>query len=268
MKFWKSLLAFSFALMLFGMGSVHAQDRPVVKVGSNVSIPLRLYFEGNEIRGYEYEVYKEALNRAGYDVEVVDVAFAGIFAGLQADKWDIAASNIFITAERAAEMDYSDPYLAAFDAIIIRDDDDSIDSLDDLEGKVIGTEVGTTQAAYANALRDEYGPLDIRGFEDLETQLLDLEIGRIDALTLGYPTAVLTIEERGMFEILARNSESFMIGAFFRQGDPLRDEFNAALNEMKQDGTTAEIYERYFNEAPEEGTAPVRVFEEAYLPSQ
>ncbi|MEX2502878.1 MAG: transporter substrate-binding domain-containing protein [Trueperaceae bacterium] len=270
MKQLRYVIALVAVALMATLGSAQAQndDRPVVRVASNVSIPLRIFFEGQEIRGYEYEVYSEALNRAGYEVEVVDVSFSGIFAGLQAEQWDVAASNVFITAERHAEMDHSDPYLSAFDAVIIRDDDDSITSVEDLEGKVVGTEVGTTQAAYADALLAEHGPFEIRGFEDVETQMLDLEIGRIDALTLGYPTAVQYIADRGLFEILDRNDASFMIGAFFRQGDPLRDEFNAALNEMKMDGTTAAIFERYFGEAPGEGTAPVRVFEEPYVPGQ
>ncbi|MGC9311734.1 MAG: substrate-binding periplasmic protein [Sediminispirochaetaceae bacterium] len=249
-----------------GQEEAEAEGRPVIKVASNVQIPLRIYFEGDEIKGYEYELYKEALNRAGYDVEVVDVAFAGIFAGLQAEKWSIAASNVFITKERAKEMDFSEPYLESYDCIIVRDDDRSIKGLEDLQGKVVGTEVGTTQAAYAEKLRAEYGPFEIRGFEDKETQFLDLELKRIDALTLGYPDAVLNIQERGMFEILGHSSDNFMIGAFFRKGDPLQAEFNAALQEMKKDGTVAKIYEQYFGEKPPAGSAPVRVFEQPYQP--
>ncbi len=249
-----------------GQEEAETEGRPVVKVASNVQIPLRIYFEGEEIKGYEYEIYKEALNRAGYDVEVVDVAFAGIFAGLQAEKWDIAASNVFITKERAKEMDFSEPYLESYDCLIVREDDKSVKELADLEGKVVGTEVGTTQAAYAEKLRAQYGPFEIRGFEDKETQLLDLELKRIDGLTLGYPDAVLYIQERGMFEILGHSDDNFMIGAFFRKGDPLQKEFNAALQEMKTDGTAGKIYEKYFGEEAPAGSAPVRVFDEPYQP--
>ncbi len=269
----KKFIMVLIAVMVFGAFSITAQaaaerepERPQIKVASNVQIPLRIFFEGRQIKGYEYEVYSEALNRAGYDTYVVDVAFAGIFAGLQANKWDIAASNIFITKARAEEMDYSDPYLEANDVIIIRDDDDRISSLEDLRGKVVGTEVGTTQAAYAAQLQAQYGPFEIRGFEDVETQFMDLEAGRIDALTLGHATAVVYIQERGMFEVLAHSDADFMIGSFFRKGDPLRDEFNAALNEMKADGTVAALYEKYFGYAPPEGSAPVKVWEEQYYP--
>lgn len=260
------LLAAAFAALL-GLGTAHAQDedRPVVRVASNVAIPLRIYREGNEIRGYEYEVYKEALERAGYEVEVVDVAFAGLFSGLQAEQWDVVASNVFITPERHAEMDHSEPYLDAYDALMVLEDGE-VQSLEDLEGTVVGTETGTTQAAYAEALNDEYGPFEIRGYEDIETQLLDLEIGRIDALTLGYPTARVYIQERGMFEVLATNDAAFMIGAFFRQGDPLRDEFDEALRTMKEDGTTAALFEEYFGDPAQEDSAVVRVFDEPYVP--
>ncbi|SDZ62215.1 amino acid ABC transporter substrate-binding protein, PAAT family [Jannaschia faecimaris] len=259
-----TFLAASFA---FNDAQAQDSDREVVRVASNVNIPLRIFRAGDEIQGYEYEVYTEALERAGYEVEVTDVAFSGLFSGLQAEQWDVVASNVFITPARHAEMDHSEPYLAAFDALMVREDD-NVRSLEDLEGTVVGTETGTTQAAYAEALNEEFGPFEIRAYEDIETQLLDLEVGRIDGLTLGYPTARVYIEDRGLFEVLSTNDASFMIGAFFRKGDPLRDEFNEALHSMKEDGTTAEIFEKYFGEAPGEESAVVRVFDEAYVPEE
>jgi ABC-type amino acid transport substrate-binding protein len=164
-------------------------------------------------------------------------------------------------------MDHSEPYLDAFDALIVREDD-NVQSLADLEGTVVGTETGTTQAAFAAALNEEYGPFEIRAYEDVETQMLDLEVGRVDGLTLGYPTARVYIEERGLFEVLATNDASFMIGAFFRQDDPLRDEFDEALRTMKEDGTTAELFEKYFGDAPGDGSAVVRLFDEPYVPAE
>jgi len=259
-----TVLAAAFA---FGDAQAQDSDRPVVRVASNVNIPLRIFRAGDEIRGYEYEVYKEALERAGYEVEVTDVAFSGLFSGLQAEQWDVVASNVFITPERHAEMDHSEPYLAAFDALMVREDD-NVQSLEDLEGKVVGTETGTTQAAYAEALNEEYGPFEIRAYEDIETQMLDLEVGRIDGLTLGYPTARVYINERGLFEVLATNDASFMIGAFFRKGDPLRDEFDEALRTMKEDGTTADLFEEYFGDTPDDDSPVVRVFEEPYVPTE
>ncbi len=255
------------ATFAFGTAQAQDADRPVVRVASNVNIPLRIFRAGNEIQGYEYEVYTQALERAGYEVEVTDVAFSGLFSGLQAEQWDVVASNVFITPVRHAEMDHSEPYLAAFDALIVREND-NIATMEDLAGGVVGTETGTTQAAYAETLNATYGPFEIRGYQDIETQLLDLEVGRIDALTLGYPTAVQYIQERGLFEVLATNDASFMIGAFFRKGDPLRDEFNEALRSMKADGTTAELFEKYFGEAPGEDSAVVRVFDEPYVPAE
>lgn len=256
-------------MLMVGLAPVgaQAQDKEVVRVASNVNIPLRIYRAGSDIEGYEYEVYTEALERAGYEVEVTDVAFSGLFSGLQAEQWDVVASNVFITPPRHAEMDHSEPYLEAFDALMVREDD-NVASLEDLEGKVVGTETGTTQAAYADALNEAHGPFEIRAYEDIETQLLDLEVGRIDGLTLGYPTARIYIQERGLFEVLDTNDASFMIGAFFRKNDPLRDEFNEALRTMKEDGTTAALFEKYFGDAPKDGSAIVRVFDEPYVPAE
>jgi polar amino acid transport system substrate-binding protein len=259
-----TLLATTFT---FGNAKAQDSDRPVVRVASNVNIPLRIFRAGSEIQGYEYEVYTQALERAGYEVEVIDVAFSGLFSGLQAEQWDVVASNVFITPVRHAEMDHSEPYLGAFDALIVREDD-NIQTLEDLDGGVVGTETGTTQAAYAEALNETYGPFEIRAYEYIETQFLDLEVGRIDALTLGYPTAVTYIQERGLFEVLATNDASFMIGAFFRKGDPLRDEFDEGLRSIKEDGTTAALFKKYFGDDPVDDSPVVRIFEESYVPTE
>ena len=69
--------------------AVPAEKRPVIKVGQNVGNSPWVFNQGGEIVGFETEMVREALNRMGYDMEVVDVPFAGIFAGLQADKWQI-----------------------------------------------------------------------------------------------------------------------------------------------------------------------------------
>ena len=158
------------------------EPRPVKKVASNVQLPLNIYREGTEIKGFEYEVYTEALNRAGYDVEVVDVAFAGIFAGLQAEKWDMACSGIYITEAREDEMDFTEPFRDDYDVLIAKADGD-VNSLEDLKGKVAGTETGTSEAAYLASLIAEYGPFETQLYEDKETSYLDLESGRIAVLT-------------------------------------------------------------------------------------
>jgi ABC-type amino acid transport substrate-binding protein len=243
------------------------EPRPVKKVASNVQILRRIYREGNEIKGYEYEIYKEALNRAGYDLEVVDVAFAGIFAGLQAEKWDMACSNIFITLARVEEMDFAEPFLEGYDVAVALKDGE-VKSLDDFAGKIIGTETGTSQAAWLATLTNEYGPYQTQLYEDAETQWLDLETGRIDALTTSFITAVVRLEENPNVEIIANSEDNFLVSCALRKGDPLKAEVDAAIQSMKEDGTIAALFEKYFLIAPPADSAAVTVFTEPHVPTR
>lgn len=240
---------------------------PVVKVASNVSLPLRIYKEGNVIKGFEYDVYKQALNRAGYDVQVVDVAFAGIFAGLQSEKWDMACSSIYITKEREDQMDFTEPLAEGFEAAVAPVDGE-VKTLADFKGKVIGTETGTSQAAWLASMQKEYGPFQIRGYEERETQYLDLEAGRIQALTTGYNTAVIYLKDKPKYHIIATSKNNFMIGCAVRKDDALKEKFNKALQEMKKDGTTEKLYVQYFGQKPPADSAVTRIFTEPYVPNK
>ena len=160
--------------------AVPAEKRPVIKVGQNVGNSPWVFNEGGTIVGFETEMVREALDRLGYDMEVVDVPFAGIFAGLQADKWQIAASSIFIKKERVEQMDFSDPWFDDYESFVVPVGSD-IQSLEDLKGKTIGTESGTSHDAYLNSLMEEYGPFEIKGYDRRAEWVLDLQAGRIDA---------------------------------------------------------------------------------------
>jgi ABC-type amino acid transport substrate-binding protein len=241
--------------------------RPVKKVASNAQIALRIYKEGNEVKGYEYDLYKEALNRAGYEVELVDVAFAGIFAGLLAEKWDMACSNIFITMQRAEEMDFTEPFNEGFDVAVAKKSSD-VQSLSDFQGKVIGSETGTSQAAWLAGMNTEYGPFQTQLYEDAETQWLDLDNGRISALTTSFITAVLKIKDNPDLQIIAESDDNFMVGCFLRKGDPLKAEMDTALQSMKEDGTLAALYEQYFGTKPPADSAIVNIFTEPHVPTR
>jgi ABC-type amino acid transport substrate-binding protein len=245
-----------------------AEARPVKKVASNVQyVAVMVYREGNEIKGYEYELYKEALNRAGYDVEVVDVAFAGIFAGLQAEKWDLACSNIFITIERENEMDFTEPFFEGFDFLVALEDG-PVKTLEDIRGKTLGTETGTSQAAYLASLSAEYGPFQTNLYEDSETQWGDLMNGRIAALSTGGTAFALRLRANPIFVKVAESQDNFKVGCAMRTGDPFKEEFDTALRSMKEDGTTAALFEKYFLFPAPEDSAATTIFTEPHVPTR
>ncbi len=245
-------------------GAVMAEDRPVVHVASNVNIPYYIFYDENEeVHGYEADLFKAVWENAGYDVEFTDVDWNGLLTGLQAEKWDMACSNIYITAEREEAMDFTEPFEEAYD-VAVAGPESGIKSFEDLKGKKIGTATGTSEAAWTSGeLQEKYGPFEIVGYDVHETQWMDLEIGRIDAITIG----VLGTIDYPQFEIIGRADNRSMIGCAVRTGSELKAIFDASLKELKENGTTAEIYHKYIDLEIPEGSAIITPFDEPYVPA-
>lgn len=243
------------------------EPRPVVKIASNVGIPT-IYKEGTKITGYEHEVVKEAFNRMGYDIETVDVAFAGIFAGLMANKWDMCVSGIYLTKAREAEMDFTDPYQEGFDAIVVLAKGD-LKAEKDLKGKKVAAEAGTASAAFLAGLEGDNGPFETLGYDDKETMFLDLENGRVQALATGFIDFVKkNKQDPSMFRVLVTSQDNYMIAGAVRTGDKIRDIFNEGLNSMKKDGTVAKLYEQFLGVPVPENAKFIQVFTTPYEPTR
>jgi ABC-type amino acid transport substrate-binding protein len=243
------------------------EARPVVKIASNVGIPT-IYKKGTEITGYEYELVKEAFDRMGYDIEIVDVAFAGIFAGLMAEKWDMCVSSIYLTKAREEEMDFTDPYLEGFAAIVALADSD-LDGVEDLKGKKIAAEAGTSSAAFLAGFEGRYGPFETLGYDDKQTMFLDLENGRVQALTTGIMDVVKQErEDPGMLKVVVTSDDNYMIAGAVRTGDSIRNIFNEGLNSMKKDGTLRKLYETHMALPVPEGAQFIEVFTTPYVPTK
>jgi ABC-type amino acid transport substrate-binding protein len=264
-------------LLLIGIVSLSAvwaggksepvEARPVVKIASNVGIPT-IYKEGTELKGYTYDMMTEAFDRMGYDIEIVDVAFAGIFAGLMAEKWDMAFSGIFLTKAREETMDFTDPYNEGMDSIVALAKGD-IQKVEDFKGKKIAAEAGTSSAAFLASFEGAYGPFETLGYDDKQTMFLDLENGRVQALATGMIDFIKQNKiDPGMFKVVVTSDDNYMIAGAVRTGDKIRDIFNEGLNSMKKDGTLAKLYEKNMGVPVPEGAKFIEVFTEPYVPTK
>lgn len=243
------------------------EARPVVKIASNVGIPT-IYKEGTELKGYTFELMTEAFDRMGYDIEIVDVAFAGIFAGLMAEKWDMAFSSIYLTKAREEEMDFTDPYNEGYNCIVVMEKGD-VKENKDLQDKNIAVEAGTSSAAFLAGFEGQYGPFNTLGYDDKQTMFLDLENGRVQALATGIMDAIKMMkEDPGMFKVLTTSDDNYMIAGAVRTGDPIRDIFNEGMNSMKEDGTLAKLYEENMGMPVPENAKFIEVFTEPYVPTK
>nr|MBO2478660.1 cysteine ABC transporter substrate-binding protein [Bacillota bacterium] len=217
--------------------------------------PYNFLNENKEMDGFDADIAKEIAKRLGVEVEFVPQEWSGMIAGLKQGKFDVVISQMAITEERKAEMDFSDPYIKNSVRIIVQDSRDDIQSLEDFKGKKIGVGLGTNDETYLRTkVLPEYGPFEIKTYNDVITSLMDLNAGRIDA-TINNMYAIKPLVEKNGFKIKAVGEpvKSDYAGIAMRKGNPeLQQAINEALASMKEDGTYEAIFKKWFGEAPQE----------------
>ena len=123
-----------------------------------------------------------------------------------------------------------------------------IASVDDLGGLIVGAQDGTTGETYAN---DETDAAEVRGFPEGPDALAALKTGQVDAVIIDQPVAIDAIEKQGGFEIVEEIATNELYGFAMSPDSPgLRADVNAAIAELKEDGTIADLYEEYFSTEP------------------
>lgn len=235
-----------------------------LRVAVNATAPPFAFMENGKLVGFEVDLHKEVAKRMGKQLVLTNIPFAGLAPGLQAQKWD-AAGNTWINKERLVMMDFSDPWVDAQLAFVTRKND-AVTSLDQLKGKVVGAEAGTAEQRWLDANQDTYGPYTIRTYDRSIDILMDLMNKRLDAYLREQTRALYQIRNYPMLGVALPVGGVFVQGVAFRKGDPLRDDYNRVLNDMKRDGTLAALYEQWLGAKPASDSSTVHVYTTPWEP--
>lgn len=241
-----------------GVGVSQAQaPSNIVYVGTSLTLaPFSFINEKGENVGFEVDVLKSVGERLGYQFQFVRVPFSQNFTSLNAGIFRVSASSAFMTCERLKNVKgvgrFSVPTYSSGQAIATRVDlADKVKSLEDLKGKKVGIEsIGSTADRVVSEARKK---IDFEKvvFPDNPSLFLALEQGRVDAAVQGEFSALWQIRGNNKMKIAARLPDTyFPVGFVFRDGDPMREQFNKALNDMKADGTMVKIYKEWFSSDP------------------
>lgn len=224
-------------------------------VGSNIAYAPFESLEGGDPVGFDIDLMTEVAERLELEVRFVNnPSFDALIPSLQDGQYDAIISAMTITAERAEEIAFSDPYFEADQSLIVNASEtpDLRASTDLGADDVIGVERGTTGQFYAE---ENFGDVvaEVRIFEDTPSALSDLEAGRIQAALIDFPVAAFAAETEfeGVLEVVERftTDEQYGIGVA-QDNQELLDAINEALAEMRADGTYDEIFEKWFGTAP------------------
>jgi polar amino acid transport system substrate-binding protein len=232
-------------------------DLGLIKEGellAGIDTPFPPFEKGHppDITGFDIDVINAVADEMGLEVVQEETSFDTIFRDVAQGKFDVAVAASTILPERERTVDFSDPYYLADQSMLVAEGETEIGSQEDLDGKIVGAQDGTTGETYAN---DETDASEVRGFPGGTDAINALRAGQIDAVIVDSPVAEDAVETQGGVEIAEEIVTRELYGfSFAPENDALREAVNEALATIKEDGTLTEIYEKYF---PDQSPDPV-----------
>jgi len=224
------------------------QERGKLVAGSDVPYGVMEFFdENNEVVGIDADIAREIASQLGVELEIMDYEWDDLFIDVKSGGLDIAISSMTITPERSQEMLFSVPYFNGGQVMVVRSGDESVKTPNDLVGKKIGVQAGTTglEEALKYAKSDfivEYAGLDSPEGTTGEGMIGHLISGEIDVIIVDYVAAIGFIKQDTSMKLAGEPFTEEFYGIPTKLGnDALIDEINKILREMKRSGKLKEI---------------------------
>lgn len=211
--------------------------------------PMGFRDEKNELVGFDIDYAKAAIEKMGYTVKFQPIDWKTKETELSSGRIDLIWNGYTITEERKEKVLFTKPYLENAQVVVVLKDSE-IHSLEDLEGKVVGLQALSSALDALNANPIASKVKNVTEFADNVLALTDLKNGRVDAVVIDEVVIdYYMAQEEGTFVILDEQlaPEQYGIGVK-KENEALLNELQAALDELNEDGTAAEISKKWFGE--------------------
>jgi cystine transport system substrate-binding protein len=208
--------------------------------------PWTYHDEDDRLVGFDVEVATKIAEKLGVKATFVECAWDSIFAGLDSERYDIAANGIEVTDERSEKYDFTTPYGYIRTALIVRNDNEEIAAFEDLDGKDTANSIASTYMTLA----ESYGATAI-GVDTLDQTLEMVLTGRADA-TLNAEVSFydyMKVHPEAELKVVALTDEASLVSIPVRKGEDsaaLLEAIDQAIAELAESGELAEISEKYF----------------------
>lgn len=233
-------------------GETVNNDDSTLVMGTNATFPPYEYYENGQIVGIDAEIAAAIADKLGMTLEIMDMEFGSIIAAVQTGKIDMGVAGMTVTEERLESVDFSSSYATGIQVIIVTEDS-PITSVDDLSAEgadyTIAVQQDTTGDIYAT---DDFGEDAIARYNKGADAVLALTTGRADCVIIDSEPAKSYVAANEGLKILDTEYavEDYAI-AISKDNPELLEKVNNALAELTEDGTIANIINKYIPSAAE-----------------
>ncbi len=238
-KFMVAVMVLTSMLSLAGCAGKSSSDTLVM--ATNAEFPPYEYYEGDEVVGIDAEIAAALAEELGMKLKIEDMAFDSIIAAVQSGKADIGVAGMTVNEDRLKNVSFSTPYTQAAQVIIVKDGS-PVATPDDLTGKKVGVQLGTTGDIYAGDIADATIERYNKGFEAIQALLQD----KVDAVIIDREPAKVFVEQNEGLSIIDEEFtvEDYAI-AINKDNEELLNKINDALAKMEESGKLQEIIDKY-----------------------
>ncbi|MBQ6364088.1 MAG: basic amino acid ABC transporter substrate-binding protein [Lachnospiraceae bacterium] len=216
----------------------------VLTMATNAYFPPYEYYEGDAIVGIDAEIAAAVAEKLGLELKIEDMEFDSIITAVTAGKADMGLAGMTVTEERKQNVNFSDSYATGIQAVVVPEDSD-IASVDDLEGKKIGVQLGTTGDIYCS---DDYGEENVEKFNKGNDAIMALVTGKVDAVVIdNEPAKSYVAANEGLKILETEYAVEDYAACIAKENTALLDAINGALAELKADGTLEQIVGKYIS---------------------
>jgi polar amino acid transport system substrate-binding protein len=205
--------------------------------------------KSQELEGFMIDIINELASRTDTKTEFTTGEWSSLIPSVQSGKADVIVDGMYITEERKEVINFTEPVFSYGEGLIVQEDDTTTKSLEDLAGKTVGVQIGTS---YKDMLEEKASGInfEVKTYQNQADMLKDIQNGRIDAALADSPTFgyLLKLNPDSKFRIVEDYEPALagLIGiGISKEQTELLEELNTAIAEMKEDGTFKEIYAKW-----------------------
>ena len=227
--------------------TVSASNAETIRVGMSGGYFPFTFVKQDVLQGFEVDVMNAVGEETGLDIAFETMSFSGLVGALDAGRIDTIANQITITPEREAKFAFTQPYVYDGAQVVVKQGNEAVSGVEDLRGRTVAVNLGSNFEQLLSELpyADE---IEIKTYESNIAQ--ETALGRVDAFVMDRVSSAQLIRESPLPLELAGQPFSEIRNALpFRdddEGTALRDEVDAALTTLRENGTLTEISQKWF----------------------